>query len=315
MTKYVSGERMTDIYDTPMIYMRESARIEEWQISEGDKELFIDFLRSMRARGTSYVQLLKYIQSMRTFIKFYDKGFAELARTDLEGFLIYMERFKPKTRKIKWYAVKKFFGHIGLGGVFFRVKFQINRERLPEQILTRGDIELMVENMRCHRDACFCAMLYESGCRVGELLMVRCKDVNFDDNGAIIMVSGKTGNRRIRIVKYAPLLKRHILRSCKSNDDRIFNLSYPNAAKILRESAWRVEIRKPVNPHAFRHARATHLANKLTESQLKEFFGWRQGSEMAQIYVHLSGRDIDEAIIGLYKDEEDFQQRKKMGIG
>ena len=37
-------------------------------------------------------------------------------------------------------------------------------------------------------------------------------------------------------------------------------------------------------------------------------FGWRQGSKMSATYVHMSGRDIDNALLKLYgklTDEED----------
>ena len=33
---------------------------------------------------------------------------------------------------------------------------------------------------------------------------------------------------------------------------------------------------------------------------MKEYFGWTQSSKMASIYVHLSGRDVDDAILKLY---------------
>jgi hypothetical protein len=59
-------------------------------------------------------------------------------------------------------------------------------------------------------------------------------------------------------------------------------------------------VNKRINPHLFRHSRATSLANKLTEAQMKEFFGWVQGSDMAVVYVHLSGRDVDHAILDAY---------------
>jgi len=49
-----------------------------------------------------------------------------------------------------------------------------------------------------------------------------------------------------------------------------------------------------------RKARATHLASKLTEAQMCEYFGWIQGSDMPFTYVHLSGRDIDDAILKLH---------------
>jgi len=55
-----------------------------------------------------------------------------------------------------------------------------------------------------------------------------------------------------------------------------------------------------MNFHNFRHSRATYLANHLTEAQMKEFFGWVQASDMASIYVHLSGRDVDKALFKVY---------------
>jgi len=42
------------------------------------------------------------------------------------------------------------------------------------------------------------------------------------------------------------------------------------------------------------------LAKHLTEAQLKEYFGWTQASDMASRYVHLSGRDVDSAIMKLH---------------
>jgi len=65
----------------------------------------------------------------------------------------------------------------------------------------------------------------------------------------------------------------------------------------LRKIAKRAGIEKRVNPHSFRHARATHLAEHLTEQQMKKYLGWTEGSNMAAIYVHLSGKDMDAAIL------------------
>jgi integrase/recombinase XerD len=35
----------------------------------------------------------------------------------------------------------------------------------------------------------------------------------------------------------------------------------------------------------------------LKETQMNAYFGWIQGSDMPSTYVHLSGRDIDDAIL------------------
>lgn len=79
-----------------------------------------------------------------------------------------------------------------------------------------------------------------------------------------------------------------------------YALKYPTATKILQRAAQNAGIKKPINPHHFRHSRATKLANSLKEAQLKEFFGWTQNSDMASIYVHMSGRDVDDALLNLY---------------
>ena len=77
-------------------------------------------------------------------------------------------------------------------------------------------------------------------------------------------------------------------------------LSYPALAKILRVAVERTGIMKKVSPHKLRHSRATFLASRITESQMNAVFGWKQGSDMPSIYVHLSGRDVDDAILGVY---------------
>ena len=47
-------------------------------------------------------------------------------------------------------------------------------------------------------------MLYDSGCRIGELLTLRVKDIEYDDYGIRLTVNGKTGVRRVRTVGDKP---------------------------------------------------------------------------------------------------------------
>jgi hypothetical protein len=70
--------------------------------------------------------------------------------------------------------------------------------------------------------------------------------------------------------------------------------------KLLEKISRKAGISKRVYPHLLRHSRATHLASFLTEAQMKEFFGWTQSSKMAATYVHLSGRDVDNALLKIY---------------
>jgi len=95
----------------------------------------------------------------------------------------------------------------------------------------------------------------------------------------------------------------------KNKGERV---SYRYLIKALKEIKDKAGIDKPVNPHHFRHSRATYLANKLTEAQLCEWFGWVQGSDVPAKYVHLSGRDIDADYKKLHgiEDKEETQEAK-----
>lgn len=92
-------------------------------------------------------------------------------------------------------------------------------------------------------------------------------------------------------------------------------LTYDCLRKLLRKIAKRAGIKKDVNPHNFRHSRATNLANWMTEAQMDEYFGWVPGSRMASVYIHLSGRSLDEVILRIYgkiKEESNEQLRKEV---
>lgn len=95
-------------------------------------------------------------------------------------------------------------------------------------------------------------------------------------------------------------------------------ISYNKIREILSNLAKKADVKKRVNPHSFRYARATNLAQFLTEAQMKEFFGWTQASDMAALYVHLSGRDVDNAILKangkLPKEEEERGKELRLKI-
>jgi len=120
-----------------------------------------------------------------------------------------------------------------------------------------------------------------------------------------MVVKDKTGPRRVRIIFSAKALSEWLNHHPAKNDreaplwaslestNSTKPLEYYAFRKTLSVVARRVGIGKRVNPHSFRHARASNLANVLTEAQMKEYLGWVGDSKMASTYVHLSGRNID----------------------
>ncbi len=170
------------------------------------------------------------------------------------------------------------------------------------------------------RDRAFFPMLYESACRIREILLIKINHFKFDKYGALLLVNGKTGFRRVRIISSVPYLTELINKHPFKDDQAAFlwvdrklqRLSYGALIGILERKAKKAGVKKKVNPHNFRHSRATYLANFLTEAQMKEFFGLVQGSDMASIYVHLSGRDVDNALLKAYGIEDDKEKKESV---
>jgi site-specific recombinase XerD len=185
------------------------------------------------------------------------------------------------------------------------------RTTLPNDLLTPEDVMAMVAATSSARTKAFIVLLYETGARIGEVAPLRIRDLAQHPSGMEVHLprEGKTGARRVLVVTAVPFLKAWLnchpygqhpdaLLWCVRNQGR--PVSYAALAKMLRKAARAARLSKRVNPHKFRHSRATYLANHLTEAQMNQFFGWRQGSDMPSTYVHLSGRDVDDALLHSY---------------
>jgi integrase len=89
---------------------------------------------------------------------------------------------------------------------WMKAKRNNNHKVLPEHLLTEDEVKKLAEACQNQRDRALILVLYETGCRVGEILTLRVGDVQFDQHGAIMVVKGKTGPRRVRVIFSAKAL-------------------------------------------------------------------------------------------------------------
>jgi len=260
------------------------------------------------------------IKALIELSRIINKPFKELTPDDIYAFLSCLSSKSKGTVGLYKLKIKAFFKFIGREDIaqLCVVKHSMRDRKLPDDLLTPEDIELLIKSTNNLRDKAYIAVLYESGARVCELEELQLKHVFFDDNGAVITLpKGKTGARRIRVV-YAAGYLRNWVEIHPSTEDRgswlwtssrdgKVHVDYKTLWGVLRRAGKHSGIKKKVNPHSFRHARATHLAKDLTEQQLKAYLGWTASSNMAGIYVHLSGKDLDKTILkinGLATEDE-----------
>jgi integrase/recombinase XerD len=309
-------------YETRLHSVEE--RIREASIPEESKTALFRFRDDMISESYSVSRVLKLLNTIFVVSKELGKPLEQATEEDIRKIISSIER-SPRAEWTKLdyrIIVRKFYTWLRKTKdyppevAWISVRFKKNSKRLPEDLLNEEEVKRLILNANNPMYEALIAVLYETGCRIGELLPLDIKQISQDKYGFILTVHGKTGGRRVRIVYSVPYLSawlnKHPLRDDPNSPVWMSKrtkqqIGYKNVIKLIREIAKKAEITKRVNPHSFRHARATAMANHLTEAQMKEYFGWVQESKMAAVYVHLSGRDVDTAILkanGIVIDDE-----------
>lgn len=284
-------------------------------------DLIKAYLRKLRNDKKSVATQRTDCTSLISFSRFFDKDIREMDVEDIYNYLDYLDDYEyfrgGKKKKLTGASIytfkislKKFLNFANRPDLASLIVCKNPTSRkLPEDLLTKAEVEKMLKATLTPRDAAILTVLYESGARKGELASVKLKNIVFDENGAVVTLpEGKTGARRIRLVFSASYLRNWVIdhHPLKEDPDAPLFVSlrepYPRLSNSglfnqLQRLANRAGVKKRVNPHSFRHARATELAKALSDQQLKSYMGWTAGSSMAQIYVHLSGKDLDDAIL------------------
>jgi integrase len=286
-------------------------------ISEVNKQLILDFVENCFVEGLGQQRILKYISTLKVIATQINIDFDKTEKRDLFIFISELEQ----SNKSDWLkhdykiALKKFYKW------YFKddnpeltkwIKASISRKdrKLPEDMLLEEDILKIISCAKKKSDKAIVALLWDVGARVGEIGNLRIKHIQFDEYGAIVNLNGKTGYRRVRAVFSVEYLQEWLLvhpdrnnpnaplwTTFDSKENLIKPLHYGSIRMKIKRLAKKAKINKRIHPHLFRHSRCTYMANYLTEAQMEIYFGWIHGSEMTGVYVHLSGRDIDDAIL------------------
>ncbi|OYT56650.1 MAG: hypothetical protein B6U68_02950 [Candidatus Aenigmarchaeota archaeon ex4484_14] len=266
------------------------------------------FTRRCEKKSISLLRQIKYCTDLKMLHTLGVTRFSGLSPEKCEEIFIRIKNshYAPATKRDLWIIFRLFAQQSNpqLHGLNYNIK--VPRKNI--RALSKDEIMDMISAAESLRDRVIMHVLYESGCRVGEFLGLKREDVVFDGVGSVLLVNGKTGPRRIRLIESSFMLFTYLKTSKRT--ERVFPFTERCVCKILNKYAKKAGITKHIYPHLFRHSRATHLANHLTEAQMCVFFGWVQGSDMPRTYIHLSGRDIDSALQSIYKREEEKPKPK-----
>ena len=280
--------------------------------------------------GLTDHRIIFYLIRLRVLSKMMPDVFLNPSMEDLKSAIVNLQskaNISPRTVEDYKQAIRKYYKW-KLSDREFQKRVQwikvrgnsVNRLKKSEEMVSVDEMHKLIENCISVRDKALFSLLYDSGCRVGEILTLRIRDLQNDQWGTVLHVSGKTGERMVRIVgDSVPYLREWVQQHPKANnpDSMVFvstsaqaysePMNYPEMARALNRAKRRAGITRRIHPHLFRHTRASILASRVAEAPLESQMGWIHGSRQTRTYVHLSAKDQDMAILKAYgiKPEED----------
>ncbi len=308
---------------------KELKRLQDSSLDSGIKAKITEFINDIRLKDNlSENRLYFYAVRIRKTAEILGDRFLIADAADLKRAISQIaskehrngSKYSENTVEDYKIAVKRFYrwllnddGDIPENVKWIKKKRVTNRDVKPDGLITEDEMSGILANCKNARDRALFSLLYDSGCRIGELVTLRNSDIQFDEYGAILSVAGKTGYRKVRVVGNSVSYLREWQNSHPHRNDENFwffcgitdgtrdkAMTYDDLHSALRKTLKRAGIRRRIYPHLFRHTRATILASRVTEAPLEAQMGWVHGSRMTQIYVHLSGRDQDKAILKAY---------------
>jgi len=311
-----------DIHGDKRKLVRYLERLNDPNICKENQKYIRKFYESCILQGMSKGRIVRYLGILLITAKAMNKDFQKATRDDIKAFIMHIQEkdYSPFTKHQYKVIIRRFYKWLKGNDEeypqevkWLKCRVKRSEHKLPGEgeLLTEQDVDKLIKTAETSRDKALISTLFESGCRIGEIATLTIGKVVFDDYGTVISVKGKTGSRKIRLVSSTSYLANWIQdHPFKGNKDAqlwvtIGQRNYHKAMRYctIRNRLYKLVkksgIQKRCNPHMFRHSRATYLANHLTEFQMNQYFGWIQGSDMPSTYVHLSGREVDGAILEL----------------
>ena len=271
------------------------------EFQEAQLKLLKEFLMTKRIEGCREATIRDYHDKVLNLIQWAEKDLTEFTRKDIRNYLGgYQENHSVKDTTVDQIRIvlSTFFNFLEEEEYIIRNPVRGIKKIKCEEIIklpfTDEELELIRRYAGCDRDLAIVDMLYSTGMRVGELVSLNIKDVNFHEREALI--KGKGGKQRF--VYFNARAKIEVLNylSNRIDDDPALFVHKKTPYKRLNKSGVRHilhQIEKTsgvtdIHPHRFRRTLATNLLNKgMTLEQVQTILG-HKSIETTLIYTRVN---------------------------
>lgn len=227
-----------------------------------------DFINHLKLRGFSQCTIDNYVENVAQLSRYFNTSPDNLNHEHIIKYLLHLRderKLQVRSINLQFYSLRGFYKD-------FRKRPEVmeNLKRMKEPIfvpviLSREEIQLMLDNATNSKIRAIIALMYSSGLRLTECSLLKIHD--FDKGRMLIHIKNAKGGKE-RYAVYSTTAQtylRQYYREYKPKD-YLFEgqkegtaLSRRRYQDYIVETARRAGITKKVSPHTMRHSFATHL--------------------------------------------------------
>ncbi len=279
---------------------------------ERDKVIddYLEFLKYQK--NYSNYTIMSYENDITEFFNYINSeglNYKNIEYSDIRFYLMYLKEKEDNNSSIdrKLSALRGFYKYLVNEGIVHNNVFSLvngpkKSKKLP-RYFDYNELEEMflipdTNTALGQRDLLLLEMLYATGCRVGELVSIKVKDIDF--NRRTILIIGK-GNKE-RYLNYGEycedILKKYLKDGYLSlNINKSESLFLNKNGGVLTERGVRfildkiikqTGINKNISPHMIRHSFATHLLNEGCDLLTVQKLLGHESIKATQIYTHVT---------------------------
>ena len=281
-------------------------RLERYKVIDD----YLEFLKYQK--NYSDYTIMSYENDITEFFNYINSeglNYKNIEYSDIRFYLMYLKEKEDNNSSIdrKLSALRGFYKYLVNEGIVHNNVFSLvngpkKSKKLP-RYFDYNELEEMflipdTNTALGQRDLLLLEMLYATGCRVGELVSIKVKDIDF--NRRTILIIGK-GNKE-RYLNYGEycedILKQYLkdgYLSLNINKSEFLFLNKNGGVltergvrfildKIIKQTG----INKNISPHMIRHSFATHLLNEGCDLLTVQKLLGHESIKATQIYTHVT---------------------------
>lgn len=281
----------------------------ERYITPTNKSRIIDFINAnSHVKPATQINYITHLRDLARYIR--NKAFDNLNRSEVNKYLPELaNKYAPRSYNNRIKTIKLFARWINKLDIFvdYKKRNGIQPVHQASDLITLDELKRLLDACITIRDRCLLHLLWETGCRIGELQGVRLKDIKEEEFGYTIVIrDSKTKARECMIIEakddldawlqqhpYKTNKDSYLLCALKSRN-RIVPMAYTTVRSLLESLMEKTQINKRMHAHLFRKSRASYLSvvRRWPNPLIEKAMGWAPSSKILSEYVRISQQDV-----------------------